>query len=1365
MLRRLGMLVLLLGMAATAHAADEGAMPPPLRDWQGWVLHGHEARACPLLATHAARSDDDFQCAWPGRLKLDAGRDAARFALAVRVDAESWIALPGDARAWPQDVEVDGKPAPVLRRDGAPALRLDAGTHDVRGTLAWDTRPPRLTVPPSIGLVDLRVDGVPVAAPERNDDQLTLGATAAAQRVADALSLRVYRRLADGMPPALDTRVELQIAGSPRELLLGPVLPRGFVATALAGDLPARLEPDGRLRVQLRPGQWTLTLGARATAPLAAVALKLPPAPWPRQEIWSYADDPALRTARAAGAPSVDPGQAGVPDDWRALPAFAMDDGARLSVEQRARGRAGAAAEHLGLQRELWLDFDGRGLYARDRLQGPLAGTDRLDVGAPWTLLRAAQDDTPLLVTHGASKGLTGVEVRAADLDLVAGLRLPTRGGRVPATGWQRTLDGVEAILHLPYGYRLLGAPGADRSPDSWVAQWSLLDLFVVALIALLAGRLLGWPWALVALGFLALSQHEFGAPRWTLALAVALLLVVRALPEGRLRTAGRVGGVAMLALAALWTLPFAAVQLRDVLHPQLEGDALTALPVPYAAKQEAATAEREARVQYAPAAPKVLPSRPPVSVTAEAVSAPAPAPENKSGLQTIAVTGSFLSPSELALQTPYAPGSVVQAGPGEPAWRIGRAYRLGWDGPVDAGQSVRLVIAPPWLTRALRVLMIGLLVALLARIAQGAGGSGRAALRWRGAGAAALLALAVLAPVAHADDLPTPQLLEQLRQRLLEAPKCAPACAALPRAQLAADGDQVTLSLDAAAGAAIALPLPAPDAALTLIAVAVDGKPADALARREGALWLPLTRGVHRVVLGFRAGAADSATLSFPLMPARVQFAGRGWAVSGLDGTRPLGDALTLSRVRAAPVNGTVAAPTQAFPPYVRVTRDLLFGLDWTVRTRVERIAPASGGFDVAVPLLPGEHVQDENLKVQGGRVSVAFAGDANQVSWDSRLDARAALALTAPTLDERAEVWRVASAPLWHAAFSGVPESAPDAGDFAHVFRPLPGETLKIALARPQAVQGDSLAFDRVAVTAALGERAMETTLGLAARSTQGGEHAIALPRDAVLLSATRDGQTLPLALHDGRVSLPLLPGSHAYELRLRQDADAAWRARTPLFDLGVPAANIELALDLPRSRWVLWTWGPQAGPAVLYWSQLAVLLLAAWLLARFAPTPLRLRHWLLLGLGFSTFAWSAFALVASWLICLGLRARRAPAERVFNLVQLGLAALSLIALAVLVSAVPHGLLGLPDMHVAGNGSTAWALRWFADRGAGALPRAGAFSLPLWAYKLAMLAWALWLANALIGWLRWAFGAWTQGGYWRSRPRRAAAAEMPKP
>ena len=117
-------------------------------------------------------------------------------------------------------------------------------------------------------------------------------------------------------------------------------------------------------------------------------------------------------------------------------------------------------------------------------------------------------------------------------------------------------------------------------------------------------------------------------------------------------------------------------------------------------------------------------------------------------------------------------------------------------------------------------------------------------------------------------------------------------------------------------------------------------------------------------------------------------------------------------------------------------------------------------------------------------------------------------------------------------------------------------------------------------------------------------------------------------------------------------------------------------------------------------------------------------------------------------------------------FNLLQ-GLAMADAAALIALVWALPQGLLGSPDMHVTGNGSFAQYLQWFADRSGAALPQATAVSLPLWVYKVLMLAWALWLANAVIGWLRDAFAAWTKGGYWRAPVKAVAepAAETPAP
>jgi hypothetical protein len=98
-----------------------------------------------------------------------------------------------------------------------------------------------------------------------------------------------------------------------------------------------------------------------------------------------------------------------------------------------------------------------------------------------------------------------------------------------------------------------------------------------------------------------------------------------------------------------------------------------------------------------------------------------------------------------------------------------------------------------------------------------------------------------------------------------------------------------------------------------------------------------------------------------------------------------------------------------------------------------------------------------------------------------------------------------------------------------------------------------------------------------------------------------------------------------------------------------------------------------------------------------------------------------------------------------------QLLLAALTLAALAALVYAIQVGLLGAPQMQIAGNGSSAEVLRWYQDRSAAELPRPWVFSLSVWFYRLAMLAWSLWLAQSLLRWLRWGFAQWSAGGIWR--------------
>jgi hypothetical protein len=1374
-----GVAALLFALASSAQSPPPvDPLPSVLRDWRGWVLKDLDWRACPLIATGGAQDEEDYLCAWPGRIAIDAGATGATIAQTWRVEATSWVPLPGDADYWPQDVTVNGQPAPVIAHDEVPSLRLAPGTYQIKARIAWAQRPQQLRLPDVVGLVDLAVDGKAVAPLQRDGDELTLGRGEVDEPEADDIGIKVFRKVRDAIPAQLSTQLEISVSGQAREETFTPVLPAGFVPMQLDGDLPARIDAEGRLHLQVQPGTWRLTLDARLTEPLATLTAKLAPEPWPEQEIWSFEANPGLRVTSVAADTPIDPAQAGVPQPWRALPAFALADGATLAIEERSRGLAADDANRLTLQREAWLDFSGAGLTAKDQINGRMQRGWRLDVAPPYSLERAEADGEGLLVTQGGD-ARTGVELRNPMVNLSAGVRIAQTGGELPVAGWQHAFDQVQVALHLPYSWRLVAAPGADSASGSWIWRWTLLDVFLVAVIALAAARAFGWVGGAIVAVYLVLGYHERGAPLWTLLAAFALVLVVRALPAGRLAEVARWGARGACVLAVLVTLPFVATQVRYALYPQLENLQSQYNPgsnANYEAAPEA-VAMNEPQGAPPPPPPPPAPAAPPAATYGYS-------PPQQEKLESIVVTGSRIArrsapakstaPNSLAdykgkSRQRYAQNTVIQAGRGEPAWRFGTTAFLTFSGPVLAEQSVRLWLAPPWLVRSLRVVMLVLLGwTLFATARRTFNGVAARPVAPRGAAALAVFGLAsLLAGGARAQGAyPSDELLGQMRERLTEAPVCAPDCANAARALVRAGGDTVRVVIDINAAERVAVPLPGDEAA-SLAAVRVDGAVHEQIAHHDGLAWLALTRGVHRVELEFRGGDADHLALKFPLKPAYVELTLDGWQATGVNENRLLGDTLSLARERRD-AQSTSRGAAQQFPPYVEVERRLVFDLEWRVESQARRIAPRTGGFSVAVPLLPGEQLLSSSVRREDGKALLSFGADQDELAWSSRLDQAPSVSLTAPPLAERAEVWKVEQNPTWHATFSGVPEvqSAQSGTTWTHEFRPLPGETLAIALTRPEAVAGRSIAIDGVTTTVSAGRRALDTQLIFTLRSTQGGEHAIGLPPGAEVIQVQKNGQPLNVRPREDRLSLPVTPGAQTFGVTVRQAQPLGIVARTPAFALGVPAANLSTSLSLPEDRWVLFAFGPPVGPAVLYWGELVVMIVLAWALARTGRTPLKLWHWLLLGFGFSTGSWLALGIVVAWLFAFDWRERgKVESVALFDLAQIALVLITLLMLLAVLFAVWNGLLGDPDMSVVGNGSSARYLAWFADQGDGNLPQAGAVTLPLWLHRVAMLAWALWLAGAFVGWMRWAFGAWSQGGYWRSPPPKATVMIDPLP
>jgi hypothetical protein len=285
--------------------------------------------------------------------------------------------------------------------------------------------------------------------------------------------------------------------------------------------------------------------------------------------------------------------------------------------------------------------------------------------------------------------------------------------------------------------------------------------------------------------------------------------------------------------------------------------------------------------------------------------------------------------------------------------------------------------------------------------------------------------------------------------------------------------------------------------------------------------------------------------------------------------------------------------------------------------------------------------------------------------------------------------------------------------------------------------------------------GLRFTEFRLTLQLRSSLGAQHTMTLPPHSELQSVLINGNVQPIRSDQGKVILPIVPGSQNIELQWQEAGGIKNFFRAPTVNLGLSSVNSDIQFHLSNNRWLLFAGGPRMGPAVLFWSLLMILLLFSLALSRLGWTPLGTLSWILLGLGISQFPEQpvvAAVFVAGWLLALGWRAKQVEVGKFwFDLRQILLVFYTGAALVVLFVSIHQGLLGLPDMQIAGNGSDALLLRWFQDRSGPALPQPWVISVPIFFYRLAMLAWALWIAWALLKWLKWGWRCLAEGGLWR--------------
>lgn len=1349
-------LSLTAGVATQAQAA-EPYVPPALEPWVSWVLHDHPDLECP----RDAASGEPARCAWVTTLAVEVAANA-RFTMGVRVFAQSRIQLPGNGRLWPREITVNGQSATVVGGATRPAVLLQPGSYSITGTIDWAVRPSALELPEHAGLVALTVDGEAVVRPTRNGNALLLGNSAggAPTTERDSLSVDVFRLITDNYPLTLDTTLVLSVAGQPRVAELGRVLLDGFELTAFETALPARLNDNGNLEVQIEPGKHRLVIKSRALGSPDRLQPLATTDHWPDQEVWGFLPNRSLRLVSLSGAASIDLSQTAAPFDNETVQGYLLNADSALEFALKQRGTPNPPVNRFSVRRDLWLAFDGSGYRVRDELRADINHASRLS--ASYALGRVTIDGNDELI-NTVDGSAPGIELQRGDYQ-ISSVSSIDRAQLALATGWQIDTDSLSATLHLPPGWRLLWATGVDKTPDAWLSRWTLWKIFVLVLLGVLAWRFLSHGFAIVLVLATGLMMHTATSLAVIWLVAVVLLATVRHVEHpGALRFL-KIASWSWLGLAVLVATGEAVTHARQAVYPQLEHSlALSSYDADYA--PGAADAEIELH-----------------SAGNELISDAGTDERRMESLRTKrSEPGRSMAPDRRQnsrLQQQYLEGLQVQTGPGQPAWRWNSA-RLIWDGPVSEQQTMSVALMPPMVTRTINLLiallLVGvsalLLVPLLSRdvVARLPAGLSRVV--------PLLLLAVVVMPVdkvqaAAGGDAGRPvaseapgvegvseDLLKELERRLLATPACFPDCASVQDAAIGVTPDQLTLSLSLHSAELVALPLPT-SAIWNPAAITLNGAPATVARNSTGGLELALPAGQHELRMVGPIAHLERFELSFPLNPAAITTeVADAWLLSGNVDGRVARDSLTFARRAATGTQDKTLKPAPA-KPFVTIDRTLRFEQEWTLETVVGRRSPERGSFSMDVPLIIGEAVLNNAIAIKDDQAKLVFGRNDPEIRWTSRLTPTNSFTLTAPDSERAAARWTLVPSNFWHLDYSGLNPVAEAAAAAGPTFFPEAGEVLDVQLTPTVPVAGATVTIEQVEHRISVGARQQRHELLMSTLASQGGTLAVTLAQpsddagDNELVSVEVNGRQEPISLTDGnRLLLPLTPGTTSYTVTWLENT-----ARGALFEvaqttLESPASNITTTVSMARDRWVLLLGGPALGPGILYWGLLLVVLLLAVLISRIPGLPFTATDAILLSLGLSLANLPATLLIAVWVIALRFRGEVVgglTADWSRNLLQIVAAGLSLLTVVTLIVSVPNALLGTPNMQVEGNGSSAYYYNWFTDQTASSLPTAWVLSLPLWVYRVIMLGWSLWLAFALIRWVPWAWQRWAKPQMW---------------
>jgi len=668
------MIAFLIGGQAIAKNVNNIYIPDVLKPWKEWVLYNKEDFFCPF----EYHDEKNKHCAWISHMKIDFNEKSGIFSMRGILFAKQWIVLPGQNNYWPISVYMKNKSLAVIEKNKRPSVFLQSGKFSIKGEFIYKRLPEAIFLPENIGLIDLKVNGKKISNPFfSKDNRLWLKKNSKENLAGNRMHVRMYRLITDDIPMTMTHHLKISISGMSREETISNVIPESSIIMNIKSPFPIQIKENKHLRIHVRPGEWNLKITTRFHKNIHKLIPNFLVGP---SEIWSFKAQNHLRLVKLKGANGVDPVISDVPQNFRNYPAYKVLKNQPIIFQEERRGDPEPLPDQLKLKRTLWLDFDGNGYTINDKITGKVNRNWRINMAAPLELGRVSFNGKDQLITLDNNK--SGVEIRTGHLNMIVDARYSESIKNIPAIGWDHSMNNVQASLNLPPGWRLFSASGVDNISGSWFEQWQLLDFFIALLIVMAIYHLKNYRWAILTLITMVITFHEPIAPRLTWLHLLAVIALIKVVPEGRIKSMVKVWFVFAIVLFSVYVLPFMMYQIRTGFFPQLERD------------------NQPVELNQAPAFRLNSSSPDLMKVRKKILADSFNYKQEKRYIPKKAIQHSVSD-------------SVVQTGPGLPDWRWHK-IQMNWNGPVDKSQVIKLWLISPtmnWILSILRVIFVGILL------------------------------------------------------------------------------------------------------------------------------------------------------------------------------------------------------------------------------------------------------------------------------------------------------------------------------------------------------------------------------------------------------------------------------------------------------------------------------------------------------------------------------------------------------------------------------------------------------------------------------------------------------------------------------